>query len=72
VEAVGDSVANLPTTRQARAVHPEFAAVFREQKERVTAMQFRIVEIEDDFRSYVFEPYAAFRLGTRYNSWATS
>lgn len=72
VKAVGAGVSSLPATRQARTEHAEFARVFNEQKMRVTAMEFRIVAIADDFVSYVFEPYAAFRLATPYNSWATS
>ena len=72
VEAVGDSLADMPTARAARAEHPEFAEIFTAQKERVNAMQYRCVEILDDFESYIFEPYAAYRLGTPYNSWATS
>jgi len=46
--------------------------VFLAKKDLVTSFQFRMVEIGDDFESYIFEPYAAFRLGTPYNSWATS
>jgi hypothetical protein len=49
-----------------------FLQEFIRQKERVTAMEFRVVTIKDDFESYVFEPYAAMMLNTPYNSWATS
>jgi hypothetical protein len=72
VEHLGKSIADLPATRAERAVHPEFEAVFRMKKELVTSLQLRVAQIEDDFESYLFEPYAAFRLGTPYNSWATS
>lgn len=72
VEALADSIADLPTTRAARGTHPPFAKVFSTQKARVNAMEFRWVEILDNFECYLFEPYAAFRLNTRYNSWATS
>lgn len=72
VEALGKRIEDLPTTRQARAAHAEFADVYAQQKQRLTAMEFRVVEIGDDFESYTFEPYAAYRLGTQYNSWATS
>lgn len=68
----GKAIADLPPTRAERAVHPKFEAVFRAKKKLVTSFELRVVEIADDFESYVFEPYAAFRLGTRYNSWATS
>ncbi|MGO9751306.1 MAG: hypothetical protein ACLP22_07310 [Solirubrobacteraceae bacterium] len=46
--------------------------MFIEAKERITAMEFRIVEIEDDRESAVFEVYAAYMLQTPYNSFATS
>lgn len=72
VEAVGDTIKDLPTERAARAKHPKFAEIFLAQKRRVNAMQYRWVEILDDFEAYIFEPYAAYRLGTPYNSWATS
>jgi hypothetical protein len=51
---------------------PEFMRTFIQEKERVTAMDFRTVTIADNFESYVFEPYAALMLDTRHNSWATS
>ena len=60
----------MPVARADRQIHAEFVAEFLKQKERVTAMEFRIVEIEDDFESYVFEPYAALMLRTPFNSWA--
>jgi hypothetical protein len=44
----------------------------RRGEERVTAMDFQVVTIADNFESYVFEPYAALMLDTPYNSWATS
>lgn len=72
IEEVGASISDLPPTRTERAAHPAFEAVFSKKKELVTSLEMRVVEIEDDLESYVFEPYAAFRLGTPYNSWATS
>jgi hypothetical protein len=52
--------------------HPRFPALFVAAKERITAMEFRSVEIEDDRESAVFEVYAAYMLETPYNSFATS
>jgi hypothetical protein len=72
VEALGDRITHIPESRAERQRDPLFLAEFIRQKERVTAMEFRIVEIPDDFESYVFEPYAALELRTPYNSWATS
>ena len=64
VEEVGASIAQLPATRAERAIDPAFEVVFREKKELVTSFELRVVQIEDDYESYIFEPYAAFRLGT--------
>lgn len=72
VEAVDGRWENLPTTRLALGRDSRFLQEFSRQKERVTAMEFRVVAIADDFESYVFEPYAAMMLDTPYNSWATS
>lgn len=52
--------------------HPRFPALFVAAKERITKMEFRVVEIEDDRESAVFEVYAAYMLKTPYNSFATS
>jgi hypothetical protein len=72
LEALGAEVATMPKTRADLEVHPLFRAEFTRQKERVTAMDFRVVTIADDFESYVFEAYAAHGLVTTQNSWATS
>jgi hypothetical protein len=50
----------------------QFAALFVAAKERITAMEFRTVDIEDDRECAVFEVYTAFVLATPYNSFATS
>jgi len=49
----------MPKGRAQRQLDEGFRAEFEAQKQRVTKMDFRIVEIVDDFESYVFEPYAA-------------
>lgn len=72
IEAVEGQFEGLPTTRAELQLDSRFHHEFRRQKERVTAMEFRVVAIPDDFESYVFEPYAALMLDTPYNSWATS
>jgi hypothetical protein len=71
-EKLGDAVDAMPETRAALQDHSPFRVEFARQKARVTAMEFRVVEIKDDFESYVFEPYAARQLRTPFNSWATS
>jgi hypothetical protein len=72
VEAIEGRFEGLPTTRAGLQLDSRFSQEFLRQKERVTAMEFRLVRIPDDFESYVFEPYAALMLDTPYNSWATS
>lgn len=46
------------------AAHPEFASFFAAAKQRVRAMDFRIVGIEDPALATVFEVYASIALGT--------
>ena len=41
-------------------------------RRRVGAMEFRIVQIDDERVAYLFELYAAWVLETPYNSFATS
>jgi hypothetical protein len=72
VEAVEGQFEGLPTTRAELQLDSRFRREFVRQKERVAAMDFRVVTITDNFESYVFEPYAALMLDTPYNSWATS
>ena len=62
----------LPAARKDRLTVPRFVELFSAAKDRVTDMEFRTVEIDDDRESYVFELYAAFVLDTPYNSFATS
>jgi hypothetical protein len=72
IEALSGGLDAMPPTRAERQLDEMFKQEYLKQKERVTAMDFRVVEILDDFDSYVFEPYAALMLATPYNSWATS
>jgi hypothetical protein len=72
IEALGPKAFEAPLSREERQLDAKFLAEFGRQKERVSAMAFRVVEILDDLESYVFEPYAATILQTSYNSWATS
>ena len=72
VKSVEGRLDGLPASRAELGLDPRFATVFTEEKRRVSAMDFRVVAIPEDFDSYVFEPYAALMLDTPYNSWATS
>ena len=51
-------------TRNALAEDPAFAALFRDQRERVAAMSVQVVEVDDPELRTVFEVYAAVVLGT--------
>ena len=55
----------ITAPRRELLADPRFAALFIAAKERITAMEFRVVEIEDDRESAVFEVYAAYMLETR-------
>ena len=72
VEAVQGRFDDLPPARAELGLDTRFRKEFSVQKQRVAAMDFRIVAIADSFESYVFEPYAGLALQTPYNSWATS
>jgi hypothetical protein len=53
----------LAQTRAANCDNPVFMEEFRRQIERVTKMDFQVVEINDDRLAVVFEVYAATVLG---------
>lgn len=72
VEAIDGQFEDLPDIRAELQQDSPFRREFSLQKECVTAMDFRVATITDDFESYVFEPYAALVLDTPFNSWATS
>ena len=61
----------LSTSRDANCANPVFMEHFREQCMRVKAMQFGVVEIDNDRLAAVFEIYATTILETT-NSFATS
>jgi hypothetical protein len=69
---LGGRLGGLPGSRAELGRDSRFAAVFAGEKRRVSAMDFRVIAISEDFDSYVFESYAALMLDTPYNSWATS
>jgi len=62
----------LAATRKLRVTDPGLLELFHEEQQRVRAMEFRIVQIDDERVGYVFELYAAWVLETPYNSFATS
>lgn len=51
-------------SRKVVSALPEFAELFAAAKERVRAMEFRFVEIEDPPLRTIFEVYASLALGT--------
>jgi hypothetical protein len=64
VEACREGGIALASTRAENCENPEFMEEFRRQCDRVSAMEFRVVEIGDDKLAAVFEVYAATVLGT--------
>jgi hypothetical protein len=46
---------------------PYFAEVFSKEKERVSQMQIRTVEINDSLEQTLFEIYASVAFNTKYN-----
>lgn len=68
METAAKEELTVPARRSERLENKRFAQLFAEAKERITAMDFRVVNIEDDRESAVFEVYAAFVLATPYNS----
>ena len=66
----------LPVGHESDMTRPEFAekykAEFSEQKQRVSNMEVRVVEVTDSLVQAVFEIYAALTLGTtQYNRFDT-
>ena len=51
-------------TREELARNCQFDMAFRQQKERVRAMQVRVVEVDDPIEQTIFEVYATLALGT--------
>ena len=55
------------------ALLKRYAEGFKEQRDRVRKMTFRVVETDDQRVQYIFEVYAIFALGTtRYNTFDTT
>lgn len=72
METAAEEGLEVPAKRSERLSNERFAELFTEAKARITQMEFRVVNIEEDRESAVFEVYAAFVLATPYNSFATS
>ncbi len=56
VEAIDGKFEDLPTVRADLQQDSRFRREFVRQKERVSAMDFRVVTIADNFESYVLSP----------------
>jgi hypothetical protein len=63
---------DLAKSRKANCANAEFKAAFESEIERLQAMEFRFVVIDDELLSAVFEIYAATVLETPWNSFPTS
>lgn len=55
---------NVSGSRKTVSALPDFATLFAAAKDRVRAMEFRFVEIEDPPLRTIFEVYASLALGT--------
>lgn len=62
----------LAGSRKKNCADPDFMKAFQAEIEVVRAMDFRIVAIDNELLSAVFEMYAATVLGTPWNSFPTS
>lgn len=62
---------SLPQGREALEAHPDFADYFKQAKERVRAMTFACVVVEEPGRQALFEIYASVALGSPHNDWQT-
>jgi hypothetical protein len=68
----GEKGVDLHKTQKALAKDPVFANIFREERQRVSKMSVRVIEIEDQITQYLFETYAVLELGTTdYNDFWT-
>lgn len=67
-----DASRPLAGSRKENCEDPDFKAAFKQEIEVVRAMEFRVVAIEDELLSAVFEMYAATVLDTPWNTFHTS
>jgi hypothetical protein len=72
MEQAAEEGIEVPAKRSERLQNERFRELFQAAKERITQMEFRVIEIEVDREAAVFEVHAAFVLATPYNSFATS
>jgi len=62
----------LAGSREKNCANPEFMKAFRVEIEAIRGMEFRVVAIDTELLSAVFEMYAATLLDTPWNSFPTS
>ncbi len=62
---------NINTKRKALESNLAFRNIFLEQKERVSRMSVRVIEIKDPIIQTIFEVYVSMELDTKYNDFDT-
>jgi hypothetical protein len=64
-------VHTIIVTRNALESDSTFSDIFLEQKERVSGMKVRVIEINDPIIQTIFEVYVSMELNTEYNDFDT-
>ena len=70
-ETAQDKGLDINKTRKQLEQDEKFKVIFSEQKERISKMKIRAVQITDSEMQAIFEIYASKRLKTKYNDFET-
>ena len=70
-EVAQDEGSDIVKTRKQLEQDERFKAIFSEQKERISKMRIRAIQITDPEMQAIFEIYASKRLKTKYNDFET-
>ena len=70
-EIANEQGIDINKTRNALESGSTFSDIFLEQKERVSGMKVRVIEINDPIIQTIFEVYVSMELNTEYNDFDT-
>jgi hypothetical protein len=70
-EIANEQGIDINKTRNALESDSTFSDIFLEQKERVSGMKVRVIEINDPIIQTIFEVYVSMELNTEYNDFDT-
>ena len=70
-EIANEQGIDINKTRNALESNSTFSDIFLEQKERVSGMKVRVIEINDPIIQTIFEVYVSMELNTEYNDFDT-